>query len=241
MVKTVGMRVLAIVQEADAGPGVFAQAAAARGDELDEWLVPAGGDPPADPHGYDAAIVLGGAMNVDQEGEHPWLADEKQLLRALLVNEVPLLGVCLGAQLVAEAAGKEPRRAPRPEIGWHRVERTGAGAEDPLIGSLPEAFEAFQWHSYEMGIGGGEVLACSDVCAQAARFGPVAWAIQFHAEVSERDALKWIADYRSDPDAVAIGVEPEALAAETEEKIGAWNEVGRRLSARFLELAADAT
>jgi GMP synthase-like glutamine amidotransferase len=183
------MRVLAIVQEADAGPGVFVDAAAARGDELDAWLIAAGGDPPADPRGYDAAIVFGGAMNVDEEGEHPWLADQKFLLRALLLNEIPLLGVCLGAQLVAEAAGEEPRRARRPEIGWHPVERTAEGAADPLIGSLPPAFNAFQWHSYEMGIDDGEVLARSEVCAQAARFGPAAWAIQFHAEVSERDAL----------------------------------------------------
>jgi GMP synthase-like glutamine amidotransferase len=186
-------------------------------------------------------MVFGGSMNVDDEAAHPWLADQKFLLRALLVNEIPLLGVCLGAQLLAEAAGYEPRRAPRPEIGWHRVERTGAGAEDPLIGRLPESFEAFQWHSYEMGIGGGEVLACSDVCAQAARFGPVAWAIQFHAEVSERDALKWTADYESDPDAVALGVDPGALAAETREKIAAWNEIGRALCTRFLELAAAAS
>ena len=69
-------------------------------------------------------MVFGGAMNVDEEGDHPWLADQKLLLRALLANEIPLLGVCLGAQLLAEAAGEEPRRARRPEIGWHRVERT---------------------------------------------------------------------------------------------------------------------
>ena len=89
-----------------------------------------------------------------------------------------------------------------------------------------------------MGIDDGEVLARSAVCAQAARFGPLAWSIQFHAEVTERDALKWIADYESDPDAVAIGLDPEALAAETRDRIGAWNEVGRALCARFLELAA---
>ncbi len=183
-------------------------------------------------------MVFGGAMNVDDEGEHPWLADQKALLRELLDARVPLLGVCLGAQLLAEAAGEEPRRAPRPEIGWEPVELTLAGREDPLLGVLPTAFNAFQWHSYEMGIDDGEVLARSEVCAQAARFGPLAWSIQFHAEVSERDALKWIADYESDPDAVAIGLDPEALAAETRERIGAWNEVGRALCARFLDLAA---
>jgi GMP synthase-like glutamine amidotransferase len=233
------VRALAIVQQADAGPGVFVEATAARGDELDEWLI-AEGEPPADPLGYDAVMTFGGAMNVDQESEHPWLGDQKALLRGLLRSEVPLLGVCLGAQLLAEAAGEEPRRADRPEIGWHPVELTGAGSEDPLLGSLPSAFDAFQWHSYEMGLEDAEVLARSDVCAQAVRFGPVAWAIQFHAEVSEDDALSWIADYRSDPDAVAIGIAPEALAAETRERIVAWNQLGRALCARFLDLAAAA-
>ena len=232
------MRVLAIVQEADAGPGVFTDAVAAHGYEIDEWLIPAGDDPPADPQGYDAVMVFGGAMNVDEEGEHPWLADQKGLLRDLLTNRVPLLAVCLGAQLLAEAAGEEPRRAARPEIGWEPVELTVAGREDPLLGVLPTAFNAFQWHSYVMGIDDGEVLARSEVCAQAARFGPLAWAIQFHAEVSERDAMTWIADYESDPDAIAIGVDPEALAAETRERIGAWNQIGRALSARFIDLAA---
>src|SRR5262245_6380532 len=153
------MRVLAIVQEADAGPGVFAEAVAARGHELDEWLIGDGGDPPDDPHGYDAAMAFGGSMNVDQEGEHPWLGDQKGLLRALLLTDVPLLAVCLGAQLLAEAAGEEPRRAARPEIGWHPVELTVGGRQDPLIGVLPTAFNAFQWHSYEMGLDDGEVLA----------------------------------------------------------------------------------
>src|SRR5262249_53667897 len=106
---------------------------------------------------------FGGAMNVDQEDEHPRLRDQKNLLRALLANDVPLVGVCLGSQLLAEAAGEEPRRALRPEIGWHPVELTLAGREDPLLGVLPTAFNAFQWHSYEMGIDDGEVLARSEV------------------------------------------------------------------------------
>jgi GMP synthase-like glutamine amidotransferase len=231
------LRVLAIVQQADAGPGVFADAVAARGDELDEWLI-AEGRPPADPLDYDAVMTFGGSMNVDQERKHPWLSTQKQLLRELLRRETPLLGVCLGAQLLAEAAGEEPRRAPRPEIGWHEVELTDAGRADPLIGSLPASFVAFQWHSYEMGLGEGtEILACSDVCAQAARFGPAAWAIQFHAEVSEADALSWIADHEADPDAVAIAVDPDVLASETRAMIGAWNEIGRGLCTRFLELS----
>jgi GMP synthase-like glutamine amidotransferase len=232
------VRVLAIVQQRDAGPGVFAEAIRERGDQLDEWVLPEGGPPPADPLGYDAVFTLGGAMNVDEAGEHPWLTDELALLRELLAAEVPLLGLCLGGQLVAAAAGAKPGRAPRPEIGWHRVELTPEGLEDPLLRALAPGFEAFQWHSYEFPLPPGAVaLARSEISLQSCRIGERAWAIQFHPEVSRTDALAWIDDYRSDPDAVRIGVDPVALRTETEAKIGAFNELGRDLCHRWLEVA----
>src|SRR3954453_13109313 len=121
------MRVLAIVHQRDAGPGVFAEAVAEAGGELDEWTLAERLEPPADPLGYDAVLVLGGAMNVDEEERHGWIAEEKALLRDLLDREVPLLGLCLGGQLLAAAAGAEPKRASRPEIGWHRVDVTSEG------------------------------------------------------------------------------------------------------------------
>jgi GMP synthase (glutamine-hydrolysing) len=232
------VRVLAIVQQRDAGPGVFAEAIRERGDKLDEWVLPEGGPPPADPLRYDAVFTLGGAMNVDQESAHPWLADEKALLRELLEKEVPLLGLCLGAQLVAEAAGATPRRASRPEIGWHPVEVTPEGEADPLLAPLAPRFEAFQWHGYKFPLPDAAVaLARSEVCLQACRIGARAWAIQFHPEVSRADALAWIADYRADPDAIRIGIDPNALGIETEAKIDAFNQLGRDLCSRWLDLA----
>ena len=116
---------------------------------LDEWTLAERPQPPGDPLGYDAVLVLGGAMNVDEGERHGWIAEEEALLRELLAREVPLLGLCLGGQLLAAAAGAEPRRASRPEIGWHRVEVTPEGEDDPLLGPLAPSFEAFQWHSYE--------------------------------------------------------------------------------------------
>src|SRR6476646_5401210 len=111
-------------------------------------------------------------MNVDEEGRHGWIAEEKALLRELLTREVPLLGLCLGGQLVAEAAGAEARRASEPEIGWHQVEVTPEGAADPLLGPLAPSFEAFQWHSYEFPLPPGAVpVAKSEVCLQACRLG----------------------------------------------------------------------
>ena len=131
-----------------------------------------------------------------------------------------------------------PRRASRPEIGWHPVEVTEAGCADPVLGPLDPGFEAFQWHSYEFPLPPGAVaLARSEVCLQAARIGELAWALQFHPEVSAADAAAWIDDYRSDPDAVRIGLDPAALGAETEEKIGAFNRLGRELCVRWLAQA----
>jgi GMP synthase (glutamine-hydrolysing) len=230
------MRVLSVVHQHDAGPGVFADVAS----ELVEW-VPAEAPPP-DPAGFDAAMVFGGSMNVDQEDAHAWLGDEKQLIAALLERGTPILGVCLGSQLLAEAAGVRPRRAERPEIGWHEVELTAAGREDPLLSAFPQRFEAFQWHSYETPLPDDATsLARSPVCLQAYRLpGTRAWGIQFHAEVSEAIVLAWLADFRADADAVRIGVDPPSLVRETAAKIGAWNELGREFARRFLAAADEA-
>lgn len=232
------MRVLAIVHQRDAGPGVFAEAIADAGWQLDEWMPTERAEPPADPLGYDAVLVLGGAMNVDEGERHGWIAAEEALLRELLAHEVPLLGLCLGGQLLAAAAGVQPRRASHPEIGWHQVEVTAEGADDPLLGPLAPSFEAFQWHSYEFPLPPGAVpLAHSEVCLQGCRIGQRAWALQFHPEVSAADARHWIEDYRADPDAVRIGVDPAALGPETEQKISAFNQLGRELCSRWLRTA----
>lgn len=232
------MRVLAVSHQDDAGPGVFADAIRDDGHELDVWDRPSDATAPADPAGYDAVIVLGGAMNVDEVAEHPWIDEELEMIRALLERRTPLLGVCLGSQLLATAAGGRAQRAAEPEIGWFDVAVGPAGRGDPLIGHLAPGFEALQWHSYRSLLPDGAVeLASSPVCTQAFRIGPAAWGIQFHAEVSRADARHWIEDYESDPDAVRIGIEPESLWAETEPRIDAWNELGRKLCTRFLDIA----
>jgi GMP synthase-like glutamine amidotransferase len=232
------MKVLSVVHEADAAAGVFADAAAERGDELIEW-VPPSGEPP--PDGFDAALVFGGSMNVDQEQAHPWLPPEKELLRALLRDERPTLGVCLGAQLLAEAAGAEPRRADTPEIGWYEIELTAEASADPVFGPLPERFIGFQWHGFEFPLPPGAVaLARSPACLQAFRAGGAAWGVQFHAEVTRESIASWVAQAGEDgdEDARRLEVVPERLLAECDRKIAAWNRLGRDLCGRFLDAAA---
>jgi GMP synthase (glutamine-hydrolysing) len=233
------MRVLSIVHQRDAGAGVFADVMGSREIELDEWLRAETDSPPRNPRDYDAVLVFGGAMHADHEERYPWLREEKALLRDLLERGVPLLGVCLGAQLVAEAAGAPARRASRPEIGWFDVEVTPDGADDPLLGPLAPRFEAFQWHSYEFPLPPDATpLARSAVCLQAYRIGASTWGIQFHAEVTKQDAEAWIDDYRSDEDAVRIGLDVDELRTRTRNAIAAWNALGRSLCKRFLEEVA---
>lgn len=191
---------------------------------------------PPELDGYGAAMVFGGAMNVDEEKANPWLRGEKDFLRRLLAERTPTLGVCLGAQLLAEAAGARPARASEPEIGWLDISLGPEARDDALFDPLPDRFEGFQWHSYEAPLPPGAVpLAESPVCLQAFRLADGAgWGLQFHAEVTRESVGHWLDDYTSDPDAVRIGLDPEALRAETARKIDAWNELGRGLCARFL-------
>jgi GMP synthase (glutamine-hydrolysing) len=231
-------RALAIVHQRDAGPGVFAGAIGSSGFELETWLPAEAGEPVPEVGEYDVVLIFGGAMHADQEDRYPWLAQVKATLRTALANDVPLLGVCLGAQLIAEAAGSPARRAGSPEIGWYGVEVTAEGASDPVVGPLAPRFEAFQWHSYEFPLPeGAALLAHSPVCSQAYRLGRSTWGIQFHAEVTLDDASAWIDDYRSDEDAVKLDLNVDDLRRQTRAAINDWNTLGRGLCERFLSEA----
>jgi GMP synthase (glutamine-hydrolysing) len=222
------VNVLAIVHERDAGVGVF-------GDHP-VW-VPGESPPPED--GVDALMVFGGSMHVDQVGEHAWLPPEKELLRAELERGTPILGVCLGSQLLAEAAGSRPARMEEPEIGWYDIEITAAGAEDPVIGPLAPSVELFEWHHYAAPLPPGAVeLARTPQCTQAFRVdGKPAWGLQFHAEVTRQDLFGWL-DGWAQSEAVQTDLDPERIRAESEERIERQNEIGRGIAERFLAEAA---
>jgi GMP synthase (glutamine-hydrolysing) len=229
------VRVLSIVHQEDAASGVFADAAAERGDELTEWVISDGSTPSRAPEAYDAVLVFGGAMHIDQESLHPWLRDEDALLRRLLDGRVPLLGVCLGAQLIAKALGARVGPIPRPQIGWFEVEQTPQGAGDPVFAQLPPRFSSFQWHRYAFQLPPNAVpLAHDPVCLQAYRAGESAWGIQFHAEVTKESVNDWFRS--SNPSDAALDL--AALQRETEEKIAAWNDFGKRLCGAFLSFAS---
>jgi GMP synthase (glutamine-hydrolysing) len=222
------MRVLAVTHGPSVGPGVFADAVADAGHELVEWPVQLGGTAP---EGADAVIVLGGAMHPDEDERHGWLTAELRWLEGLLDRGTPLLGICLGSQLVARAAGAEVFRSSESEVGWFPVERTAAAADDPVAGALPERFDAFEWHHYTHSLPAGAVeLARSRVCTQVFRLGD-AWGVQFHPEVRAEQVEEWLAE---DPEDVS---DPDAFLASTRSRIAEWNELGRGLCRAFLAAA----
>jgi len=219
------VRVLAITHGPSVGPGVFADAVRAAGHELVERQLPVDGVPTDD---ADAILVLGGAMHPDEEERHGWLRPELRYLEQQLERGTPMLGVCLGSQLIARAAGARVFRAVEPEVGWLPVEVTEAGSADSVASALPPRFDAFQWHHYTHDLPDDAVeLARSPVCTQTFRLGR-AWGVQFHPEVRAEQVDSWLAE---DPDDVA---DPAALRAATRERIAAWNELGRRLCSAFL-------
>ena len=227
------MRVLSVTHGPSVPGGIFDEVVAATGHDLERWVVPLGGAPqPA--ASYDAVMVFGGSMHPDQDESFTWLEREEEFLREAIANDVPVIGVCLGAQMLARAAGAWVGPAPEPEIGWFEIELTPAGVGDPVLGVLPPRTEAFQWHSYTYGVpDGGTELARSALCSQAFRLGERAWGIQFHAEVTLPMVRAWVAE---EPD--ELPATKETFLAEAESRIATWNDHGRKLTAAFLEASS---
>jgi GMP synthase (glutamine-hydrolysing) len=232
------MQILSVLHPGGGHSGMLRDAAAAAGHELVEWTPGAGEPMPGALGDFDGIVVFGGGMKVVDQERLPWLAGELELLREALERRVPLLGVCLGAQLIVAAAGGEVYRLADPEIGWLEVERTAAAGDDPVAGVLPERFTAYQWHSYACRLPAGAMeLARSPVCPQAFVLARHAWGVQFHPEVTAEVLGEWIGDYRSDPDAVRLGFDPEAARDAIAQHIDRWNELGRALFGAWLTAA----
>jgi len=126
------------------GPALIAEWAAERGHELTAALALTEEYPSVDE--LDFVVVMGGPMDADDEVASPWLHAEKHFLVEAISSGRLVLGVCLGAQIVAEVLGGRVRRSDEPEIGWHSVAQTPAGRDEPFFRGLPETLVVGQWH-----------------------------------------------------------------------------------------------
>ncbi len=188
------MRFLVFQHIAAEGPGAFCPMMEAAGIswdvvELDE------GEPIPSLEGYRALLAMGGPMDVWEEDKHPWLVEEKEVLRRWVAEmRRPFLGVCLGHQLLADALGGSCRKMGAPDVGITDVSLTEAGLRDPLFSGLGEALPMLQWHGVEVQSlpRESETLACSSACGvEAFRYGDRAYGIQGHAEVTPDTVDEW--------------------------------------------------
>ena len=167
-----------------------------QGVEADYVALHAGEKIPGDAGRYNGVVILGGPMNVYQEKEYPFLVEEDRFIKKSLAELKPLLGICLGSQLIAKAAGAKVLTGHRKELGWYDVSLTGAGRDDLLFKGFPKEFKVFQWHGDTFNIpSGAEKLACSEIFPnQAYRLGN-AYALQFHIEVTDSIIAQWMKEY----------------------------------------------
>jgi len=149
-----------------------------------------------------AIVVLGGPMNVYETDKHSFLLREEKFLKDALSKEIPILGICLGAQILAKVGGAQVKKSPAKEIGWYEAKLTEDGKEDILFSGLGNALSVFQWHEDTFDIPkGGKLLAKGDICKnQALAVGKCAWGLQFHPEMNKSMLRSWLEYYNEDID-----------------------------------------
>jgi GMP synthase-like glutamine amidotransferase len=205
------------------GPGRLGEFLSSKGILPDVIELENGDHLPRKPDNYRFIIILGGPMNVYEEDKFPYLRDEDRLIKDAIERGVPILGICLGAQLIAKAAGAKVLANPVKEIGWYNVQLTKEGMEDPLFRGLDREFSVFQWHGDTFFIPeGGVMLAGSILCkSQAFRYRS-AYGLQFHLEVTEGMIKEWIGSYQGELDSLKDIIDPARIIGETPKEMPAY-------------------
>jgi GMP synthase-like glutamine amidotransferase len=194
---------------------------------------------PTDPEPYAALVVMGGPMSATSDDRFPTRLAELDLLRQARRAGTPILGVCLGAQLLALAAGGTVHRGTGIEVGWAPVDLLPAAATDALFTDLPGALTVLHWHgdTYDPPPGATPLARSARYPQQAFRVGANAWGLQFHVEV-DADAVRSFVTQFPDEAALAAGGAP-AITDATAGALAALGPHRDRLLARFVQLAVD--
>jgi GMP synthase (glutamine-hydrolysing) len=184
-------------------------------------------------------VVLGGPMNVDQTDEYPFLAAEVEWIRAALAGQTPVLGICLGSQLLAKAAGARVYPNSVKEIGWYPLELTEAAAHDPLFAGCPAGATVFQWHGDTFDLPPSAThLAESAACRhQAFRVGDRAWGLQFHLEVTAEMIETWLTEPGNCGELAGLDyIDPNRIRAQTPRFMPELSRIAEIVFRPFVEL-----
>lgn len=188
---------------------------------------------------YEALIVLGGPMNSDQIDSYPNLLTEVDIIREALDRNMSILGICLGAQLLAKALGGSVSRNARREIGWCDVELTEAGRNDPVLEAFAPRQEVFQWHEDGISLPSDAVrLAGSEISpVQAFRYGEHAYGFQFHLEASLPLIERWLTvpDHRRTLAQEGGNIDPQAILERAAKAVQPLQTLSRQTFGRWIE------
>lgn len=189
------MRSVAIIRNEVPDPGVHIVRALEQAGTPFRFVTAPDGEPMPELDETLGLVVLGGAQRADDYQRHPYLLQERRLLASALERSVPVLGICLGAQILGLAAGGKLLRSPVRELGFNPVYPTAAGQADPVTSGYALGNLVFHWHEDIVTLPdeAAVLLRGEQVPEQAYRFGPCAWGVQFHPEV-DRDVIDmWLA------------------------------------------------
>ena len=188
---------------------------------------------------YQGLIVLGGPMNLEEQAQRPHLRTELGVIEQALRQNKPVLGICLGGQLLAHALGAGIRRNPKPEIGWYELEANAHGMVDPVVSGLGRRSPVFQWHSRSFAIPHGAThLAATATCSnQAFRYGSNAYGFQFHLEMDQALIERWVGLSHYHAELVAAGLDQDAtsILARTPAAMAAMRKSAHTVFSRFLD------
>jgi len=179
-------------------PALIGEALAMAGHQLSTIHIDQGDTLPASNTGFDGIIIMGGPQSANDESDY--IKAELSWLKEALNQGLPMLGICLGAQLMAKAAGSNISASPVRELGWYPLYQTADSKDDPLFASMPEGLALFQWHGESFSLHDKMTLVAThpDVPAQAFRLGRGQYGLQFHIEVDASIIETWIAHGESE-------------------------------------------
>jgi GMP synthase (glutamine-hydrolysing) len=184
------------------------------------------GEKPPDPAEFDCLVVMGGPMGVDDVSQYAWLTPEKHFIEQVIHTEKQVLGICLGAQLIAQVLGARVFRNKEKEIGWYPVTATETAGQSLMERILPQTFQAFHWHGDTFDLPTGAVhLARSEACRhQAFSYGENTLGLQFHLE-STRESIDLLIQNCGDELVKGKYIQGEEMIRRQSERISPSNEL----------------
>lgn len=234
-VSEIAKKVLIIQHVGCEGPGTILPVLINSGYSVEYTRLYLGELPPEDITGFDGLVILGGPMGVSDADKYPYINSELKLIDSALKAGSPILGICLGAQLMAHAAGARVYHGETKEIGWYDLTLTGEGVLDKSFSALPKTQSVFQWHGETFDLPSGSTLLASSKLFpnQAFRIGENAYALQFHFEVTEEMIKGFLEANPGELSELRGVINPKKIVVDTRLHINSLIEHGRKVFTRI--------